>query len=52
MVGQTRNVLEKYAAAGGTYREVVIKDAGHLPFLEKPEEFNPVLHAHIALQAN
>jgi pimeloyl-ACP methyl ester carboxylesterase len=47
MVGQTRAVLEKYAAAGGSYEEVVIEDAGHLPFIEKPEEFNRALHAHI-----
>jgi pimeloyl-ACP methyl ester carboxylesterase len=47
MIGQTRAVLEKYAAAGGSYQEVVIADAGHLPFIEKPEEFNRALHAHI-----
>ena len=48
MVGQIRYVLEKYAAAGGSYREVVIEDAGHAPFIEKPEEFNAVLHAFLA----
>ena len=47
MLGQTRAVLEKYAAAGGSYREVVIEDAGHLPFIEKPAEFNEVFHAHL-----
>jgi pimeloyl-ACP methyl ester carboxylesterase len=47
MLGQIRNVLEKYAAAGGSYKEVVIEDAGHVPFLEKPEEFNAIFHAHI-----
>lgn len=47
MLGQIRYVLEKYAAAGGSYREVVIEDAGHVPFIEKPEEFNAVFHAHI-----
>jgi pimeloyl-ACP methyl ester carboxylesterase len=47
MVGQTRAVLEKYAASGGSYQEVVIEDAGHLPFIEKPEEFNRAFHAHI-----
>ena len=47
MIGQTRAVLEKYAATGGSYQEVVIADAGHLPFIEKPEEFNRALHAHI-----
>ena len=46
MVGQTRAVLEKYAAAGGSYQEVVIEGAGHLPFIEKPDEFNRALHAH------
>ena len=29
MVGQTRAVLDRYAAAGGTYREVVYPDCGH-----------------------
>ena len=48
MLGQIRHVLEKYAAAGGSYKEVVIEDAGHVPFIEKPEEFNAVLHAFIA----
>lgn len=47
MVGQTRAVLGKYAAAGGKYQEVVIEDAGHLPFIEKPEEFNRAFHTHI-----
>jgi pimeloyl-ACP methyl ester carboxylesterase len=47
MLGQIRDVLEKYAAAGGSYKEVVIEDAGHAPFIEKPEEFNAVLHARI-----
>ena len=48
MVSQTRAVLDKYAEAGGSYEEVVIADAGHLPFIEKPEEFNQAFHAHIA----
>jgi len=48
MLGQIRAALEKYTAAGGAYREVVIQDAGHVPFIEKPEEFNAVLHAHFA----
>lgn len=39
MVGQTRAVLEEYAAAGGSYREVEIAGTGHSPFLEKPAEF-------------
>ncbi|MFF0656997.1 alpha/beta hydrolase [Micromonospora tulbaghiae] len=39
MVGQTRAVLERYAAAGGTYREVVLPGCGHSPHLERPAEF-------------
>lgn len=47
MIGQTRAVLKQYAGAGGSFEEVVIMDAAHLPWLEKPEEFNPHFHAHI-----
>ncbi|WP_406041455.1 alpha/beta hydrolase [Micromonospora sp. NBC_00898] len=39
MIGQTRTVLERYAAAGGTYREVVLPGCGHSPHLERPAEF-------------
>lgn len=38
MVSQTRAVLEKYQANGGTYTELIL-DAGHAPHLEKPEAF-------------
>lgn len=48
MVGQTRAVLDKYKAAGGQYKEVVLTDVGHTPYLEKPEEFNAAFHAHLA----
>ena len=48
MIDQTRAVLEKYAAAGGSFQEIVIQDAGHVPFIEKPAEFNQVFHAHIS----
>jgi pimeloyl-ACP methyl ester carboxylesterase len=47
MLGQIRAVLKRYAAAGGSYKEIVIEDAGHVPFIEKPEEFSAVLHGHI-----
>ena len=47
MVAQTRAVLDSYSAEGGSYREIVIDDAGHVPFLEKPEEFNRVFHQHL-----
>ena len=48
MVGQTRAVLQRYAAAGGRYREVVIEETGHVPFIEKPEAFNQLFHEHLA----
>jgi pimeloyl-ACP methyl ester carboxylesterase len=47
MLRQTRAVLERYAATGGSYREVVLDDCGHLPFTEKPDEFNAVFHQHL-----
>ena len=43
MVGQTRAMLDRYAAAGGSYREVVLADTGHSPHLERPSEFLGVL---------
>ena len=47
MLGQIRAALEKYTGGGGSYKEIVIQDTGHVPFIEKPEEFNAVFHAHI-----
>jgi pimeloyl-ACP methyl ester carboxylesterase len=38
MVGQTCAVLERYAAAGGAYREVVYQACGHSPHIERPAE--------------
>ena len=43
MVGQTRKVLEQYQAGGGSYEEVVIADAAHSPYIEKPEAFMAAL---------
>ncbi len=43
MVSQTRAVLEKY----GNYEEVVIEGTGHTPYIEKPDEFNRIFHAHL-----
>ena len=48
MLAQTRAVLDSYAANGGSYREEVIEDAGHSPYLEKPEAFNAIFHDHLA----
>lgn len=47
MVSQTRYVLEAYRQAGGSYQEVVIEDAAHTPFIEKPGAFNEVFHERI-----
>ena len=38
MVGQTRAVLERYAANGGSFREVVYEGCGHSPHVERPAE--------------
>ncbi len=48
MVGQTRAVLERYAAAGGSFREVVIPDTGHSPYIERPAEFAALLGEFLA----
>jgi pimeloyl-ACP methyl ester carboxylesterase len=47
MLGQTRAVLDLYQASGGAYREVVIEDTGHVPFLENLPELNRVFHPHL-----
>lgn len=47
MLGQTRDVLEKYAAAGGSYREVVLADCAHSPHIEKPAEWIAEFLAHV-----
>ncbi|MFK4835724.1 alpha/beta hydrolase [Microbacterium sp. ZW T2_14] len=43
MVSQTRDVLDRYAAAGGAVTEVSLEDAGHTPHLERPAEFRHAL---------
>jgi len=45
MIGQTRTVLERYAAAGGSYVEHVLDGCGHSPHIEAPEEFLDALLA-------
>jgi pimeloyl-ACP methyl ester carboxylesterase len=52
MLAQTRAVLDRYAKAGGSYREVVIADAGHTPFLERPEQFSAALHPFLRAAVN
>ena len=43
MVSQTRDVLARYADAGGEVRELALEGAGHTPHLERPAEFRHVL---------
>lgn len=43
MVGQMRAVLDRFAAAGGTYREVELPGVGHSPHIEVPAEFSRLL---------
>ncbi|MGV9347799.1 alpha/beta fold hydrolase [Streptomyces spiralis] len=43
MVAQTRHVLDRYAAEGGTVREVAVPGAGHAVHLERPEVFGAAL---------
>lgn len=47
MVDQTRYVLDQYQAQGGSYQEVMIADAGHSPYIEKPHEFHAVFFPFI-----
>ena len=42
MLRQIRSVLEQYCNKGGIVREQLIHDAGHTPFIEKPDEFERV----------
>ncbi len=45
---QTRDLLDRYAASGGRYRETVIKDSGHGPHLDQSERFMAALAQHLA----
>ncbi|GAA2753607.1 alpha/beta fold hydrolase [Amnibacterium kyonggiense] len=47
MVSQTRAVLDRYAAAAGSYRELALPDTGHAPHLERQAEFVEALVAHV-----
>ncbi len=51
MIAQTRAVLDRYAATGGAYREVVLPDVGHSPHVERPQEFVVALLEHLAAPA-
>ena len=47
MLAQTRALLDRYAARGGSYREQVLADTGHSPHLEQPAEFRKHLFAFL-----
>ena len=47
MIGQTRDVLEKYAANGGSFEEHAIEDSGHGPHVDQADRFNEVFHAFL-----
>jgi pimeloyl-ACP methyl ester carboxylesterase len=47
MVRQTRAVLDRYAASGGRYREVLLPEVGHSPHVERPHEFAVALLEHL-----
>lgn len=47
MVSQTRAVLRRAEAAGGTFTEVVFADCGHSPHLEYPEKFRALFTSFV-----
>jgi pimeloyl-ACP methyl ester carboxylesterase len=51
MVAQMRSVLDRYAATGGSYREVVFPGVGHSPHVERPQEFTVALLEHLDVPA-
>jgi pimeloyl-ACP methyl ester carboxylesterase len=51
MVTQTRAVLDRYAATGGAYREVLLPGVGHAPHVERPQEFVVALLEHLDVPA-
>jgi pimeloyl-ACP methyl ester carboxylesterase len=48
MLAQTRAVLDSYAAAGGEYREEVIEESAHAPFISHTDEYDQVFHGFLA----
>jgi pimeloyl-ACP methyl ester carboxylesterase len=47
MLAQIRAMLDRYAANGGRYQEVVFDDCGHAPLIEKREEFVATLRTFL-----
>jgi pimeloyl-ACP methyl ester carboxylesterase len=51
MLAQLRHLLRRYAANGGSYREVVLPRCGHSPQLERTAECAAVLRAFLGTRA-
>lgn len=47
MIAQTRAVLDRYTAAGGSATELELENCGHSPHLEHPMEFREALLTHV-----
>lgn len=47
MILQIRTLLKRYQAHGGIYYEETISGAGHMPHLERPHLFSPMLHTFL-----
>lgn len=47
MIAQTRYFLEELAKNGSSFKEEVIENTGHTPYIEKPEVFASLLHNHL-----
>lgn len=51
MLAQIRAVLDRYAANGGSYREVVMADCAHSPLIEHAAEFQALFTAFLSQPA-
>lgn len=51
MLQQVRALLDRYAANGGKYQEVVLPDCGHAPQIEHPARFVGLLMEHFQAAA-
>jgi hypothetical protein len=49
-VAQTRALLERYAAGGGSYREVSLEGVGHGAIVERPDEVARLLSEMVSAQ--
>ncbi|MDZ7806625.1 MAG: alpha/beta hydrolase [Gracilimonas sp.] len=47
MVSQTRKVLQEYEKESGSFREALMENTGHTPFIEQPEVFLEQFLKHV-----